>query len=232
MELFPTPPRNDYQVIYADPAWTHLTWSTKGKARSPEQHYDCMTLDDIKAIPVADWCAKDAALFIWGLDHMLPHTLEVIEAWGFEFKTVAFNWVKLRKRFDWNALISGRAFVDKSFHVGMGYWTRANPELCLFATRGKPKRVSKSVRRLVVDPVREHSRKPDRIRDDIVSLCGDVPRLEMFARSAAPGWDVVGNETEKFSPTPSLQDLPDLRELPHPALLPATGSQPGLGFLQ
>ncbi|WP_298983473.1 MT-A70 family methyltransferase [uncultured Roseibium sp.] len=201
---FPTPFRKDYQVIYADPAWRHLTWSNLGKGRSPERHYDCLSLEEIKAIPVADWCAKDCALFIWGLDHMLPQTLEVISAWGFEFKTIAFNWAKLRKRFDPNEIATGQYFVDKSYAVGMGYWTRANPELCLLATRGKPKRVSKGVRRLVVDPVREHSRKPDRIRGDIVDLCGDVPRLEMFARSAAPGWDVIGNETDKFSPVPPV----------------------------
>lgn len=201
---FPTPPRNDYEIVYADPAWRHVTWSARGKGKSPERHYDCMSLEDIKAIPVGDWCAKNAALFIWGLDHMLPQTLEVIDAWGFTFKTVAFNWPKLRKRFNPAEFMTGQEFVERSFPIGTGYWTRANPELCLFATRGKPKRVGKGVRRLVVDPVREHSRKPDRIRDDIVALLGDKPRLEMFARTAPEGWDAVGDEIDKF---PAAEDL-------------------------
>ena len=76
----------------------------------------------------------------------------------------------------------------------MGYWTRANPEMCLLATRGKPKRISKSVKQLVIDIRREHSRKPDRIRNDIIELCGDLPRIELFARQKADGWDNWGNE--------------------------------------
>ena len=80
------------------------------------------------------------------------------------------------------------------FFTGLGYWTRGNPEMCLLATRGKPKRISKSVKQLVVDRRREHSRKPDRIRDDIVQLCGDVSRIELFARQKTEGWDSWGNE--------------------------------------
>ncbi len=187
-----------YKVIYADPAWTHVTWSKKGKGRSPEQHYKCMTLDEIKAIPVSEWCDENCVLLIWTLDHMIPQALEVIEAWGFTFKTVGFNWVKLRKRQRLDIFGFFRDILAGAFPIGMGYWTRANPELCLLATRGKPKRVDRSVRRLVVEHVREHSRKPDRIRDDIVRLCGDVERLEMFTRTKTPGWDFWGNETDKF----------------------------------
>ena len=111
--------KNAYGVIYADPAWTFTTRSDKGKDRSPEQHYDCMTLDDIKALPVRDLAAKNCVLLIWVIDTHLPMALEVIEAWGFKYKTKAFNWVKTNK--------------DGSPFTGMGFWTRANPEDCLMA---------------------------------------------------------------------------------------------------
>lgn len=112
----------------------------------------------------------------------LPLALDVIKSWGFIYKTVAFNWVKVT--------------VNNKYCFGGGNWTRSNPELCLLATRGKPKRVSASVRELVVAQRREHSRKPDEIRDAIVELCGDLPRCELFCRYPAEGWDVWGNEVE------------------------------------
>ena len=111
---------------------------------------------------------------------MLPQDFEVIKAWGFKYKTVAFTWVKENK--------------SEGYFTGLGYWTRANPEMCLLATKGKPKRISKSVRQLVMDKRREHSRKPDRIRNDIVELCGDLPRIELFARQRVDGWDNWGNQ--------------------------------------
>jgi N6-adenosine-specific RNA methylase IME4 len=126
-------------------------------------------------------CNPNCVLFIWAIDPMLPQAFKVIESWGFTYKTVAFTWAKKNKK-------------SEGFFTGLGYWTRANPEMCLLATRGKPKRISKSVRQLVVDSRREHSRKPDRIRDDIVELCGDVSRIELFARQKSNGWDSWGNE--------------------------------------
>ena len=76
----------------------------------------------------------------------------------------------------------------------MGYWTRANPELCLLATKGHPKRISKNVKELVVSPRQEHSKKPDCVRNKIIELCGDLPRIELFARNRYKGWDSWGNE--------------------------------------
>ena len=90
------PPRaGAYRAIYADPPWRFSTYSEKGKGRSAEAHYDCMTLPEIKAMPVANWGASDAALFLWTTDPMLRHAMDVIESWGFTYKTVAFYWVKL-----------------------------------------------------------------------------------------------------------------------------------------
>lgn len=176
--------RGHYGVIYADPPWSFLVRSDAGKDRSPEEHYDCMTIDDIKALPVGELAAKDCALFIWGIDTHVPQTLEVIEAWGFTFKTKAFSWAKRNK-------------VGPGFFTGMGFWTRANPEDCWLATKGSPKRVEKGVRRLLVERRREHSRKPDRVYSDIERLVGG-PYVELFSRTNRPGWDTMGNETGKF----------------------------------
>ncbi len=114
-------------------------------------------------------------------------------AWGFVYKTCAFSWMKART----SQIDMFRDDADAS--MGMGYWTRANSEVCLLGTRGKPRRLSAGVRQGIIEPRREHSRKPDCVPDRIVQLCGDLPRLEMFARTKRPGWDSWGNETEKFT---------------------------------
>jgi len=139
-----------------------------------------MSIDAIKALPVGDLAAKDCALFLWATDPMLPQALEVISSWGFQFKTVAFTWAKTNAK-------------SEGFFTGMGYWTRSNPEQCLFATRGRPKRKAKDVRQLIVSPRREHSRKPDEVRDRIQRLL-DGPYIELFARYHAPGWEAWGNQ--------------------------------------
>ena len=137
-------PNKKYKIIYADPAWYFKSWSRKGNERSATQHYDCMSIDDICNLPVSSISDDDCVLLIWVIDPMLPEALEVIKAWGFKYKTVAFTWVKENK--------------SEGYFTGLGYWTRANPEMCLLATKGKPKRISKSVKQLVIDKRREHSR--------------------------------------------------------------------------
>lgn len=183
--------RGHYRAILADPAWTYETFSDKGKDRSPEKHYACMTIDEIKALPVAEVAAKDCLLFLWVIDTHIPQALEVMRAWGFQYSTVAFNWVKTNR--------------DGSPFTGMGHWTRANPELVLLGKRGKPTRKAKDVRRLVMSPRREHSRKPDELHDLIRRLC-DGPYLELFARCRRPGWTCRGNEVGKFV-APELEDF-------------------------
>ena len=185
-------PGGAFNVIYADPPWTFQTWSDEGKDRSPEKHYDCMSLADVRALPVPDIAAEDCALFLWVTDPLLIEAFKLIEAWGFTYKTVAFHWAKLNKS------APRLLFTVPDFFTGMGYWTRANPELCLLATKGKPKRVSMAVRRLVIEPRREHSRKPDEVANRIVHLMGDVPRIELFARQSRRGWTTWGDEAEKF----------------------------------
>ena len=173
-------PKKKYRIIYADPAWTFKTYSNKGKGRSAEKHYSCMKIQDIYNLPVQNISDDNCILFLWVVDPMLPEAIKTIESWGFKYKTVAFTWVKSNK--------------TKGFFTGMGYWTRANPEMCLLATKGKTNRLSKAVKQLIISKRREHSRKPDEIRDRIVQLVGDLPRIELFARQRAKGWDSWGNE--------------------------------------
>ena len=185
----PDPPRaGQYHVIYADPPWSFATYSKKGKGRSPDAHYDVMDLAGIKALPVARWAADDAILLMWATDPLLDRAFEVVEAWGFTFKTVGFYWAKLNKN-------------SPGFFTGMGFWTRANPEQCLLATRGKPKRKAADVPRLVVSPRREHSRKPDEMYERIERLA-EGPYLEMFARGSRPGWDSWGSQAGLFDEGP------------------------------
>ena len=182
-----------YGAILADPPWSFRAWSGNSiparKYGTADAHYPTMTMDDIAALPVANYAADDCALFCWIVWPSLPDALRVIEAWGFAYKTCGFAWVK------GNSLpLFPDDFKDK---MGLGYWTRANSEVCLLATRGKPKRLNADVRQIIQAPLREHSRKPDEIYERIERLV-DGPYLEMFARQRALGWDAWGNEVGKF----------------------------------
>ena len=172
-------PNKKYNIIYADPAWTFKTWSKKGNGRSPK--YDLMTIEDIKKMPVNNIADKNCILFIWVTYPLLKQGLDTIEAWNFKYKTCGFSWIKKNKKSD-------------SLFWGLGYYTRSNNEICLLATKGSPKRISTRVHQVVLDKVKEHSRKPDCVREKIVQLCGDLPRIELFARQKVDGWDCWGNE--------------------------------------
>ena len=185
------PQSKRYAVIYADPPWTFSTYSRKGKGRSAEASYDCMSLEEIKAVPVKHWAAKDCVLFLWTTDPLLEQALGVIRAWGFTYKTVGFHWAKLKR-----SAVQDR-YTNQSFFSGLGFWTRANPELCLLATRGNPHRRKANVQKLVISPRREHSRKPDEVYERIEALC-EGPYLELFARSTRDGWDSRGAEVDAF----------------------------------
>jgi len=169
-----------YNVIYADPPWRY---AQKGLQGAAERHYPTMGIEELCALPVADLAAPDSVLFLWATFPQLPEALRLIKAWGFTYKTVAFAWVKQNKK-------------ANTLFWGMGYWTRANVELCILATKGRPRRKSAGVHQVVLAPVEEHSKKPDIVRDKIVTLMGDLPRIELFARQTPPGWDVWGNEVD------------------------------------
>ena len=176
-----------YNIIYADPPWRYEQKNVSGAA---EHHYSTMSIDELCGLPVAELAAKDCLLFLWATFPMLPEALRLIKAWGFEFKTVAFVWLKQNRK-------------SPTWFYGLGYWTRGNAEICLLAKRGKPRRYSKGVHQFIISPVERHSKKPDAARDKIVELAGDLPRVELFARAETPGWDVWGDEVESSITLPT-----------------------------
>jgi N6-adenosine-specific RNA methylase IME4 len=188
-------PRGHYSVVYADPPWSFSTRGKRGKGdRNPDVHYPTMKLSDIKAIPVKEIGAKDSSLFLWTSGPWLKQAFEVIDAWGYKFSTYAFVWIKLRP---------GRGtqhfMLESDMAAGLGYHTMANMEIVLLGRRGHPPRVGRGIRQLVFAERREHSRKPEIVRDRIGKLMGDVTRIEMFAReSHFEGWDSFGSEPAKF----------------------------------
>lgn len=192
-----------FGAILADCPWRYSVWRRDtGKGRTADLHYQTMQLADIMALPVARLAARDCVLFLWATMPMLPEALAVMEAWGFSFKTVAFSWMKTNRR-------SGTLFT------GLGYWTRSNAELCLLGLRGKPKRKARDVKQAILAPLREHSRKPDEVRERIERLV-DGPYIELFARQRRAGWYTWGNAVE-CSPYASALIGTGQRLLPMPS---------------
>lgn len=172
-----------YKIIYADPPWQYRVYSKKGQGRSAENHYHTMNIKDIMALPVDKIADKDCILFLWITFPCLKEGIEVMERWGFKYKTCGFNWVKRNKK-------------KNTYFMGLGFWTRSNSEVCLIGTKGQPKRVSKSVSQICDARIMEYSRKPAEIRERIVELCGELPRIELFARDKVKGWDSLGDEID------------------------------------
>jgi len=179
-----------YCIIYADPPWEYRVWSKKGEGRSAASHYSTQAIAHLKNLPVAKICAANCVLLMWATAPCLKEAFELGEAWGFTYKTVAFVWVKTNKN-------------NQTLFTGLGYYTRANAEMVLLFTKGKPlKRKHKNVKQVLISKIGEHSVKPPEIRERIVLLFGDLPRVELFARSRQgffpdyeyEGWDVFGNE--------------------------------------
>lgn len=174
-----------YQVIYADPPWSFNSKRSGGSMKSgAASHYSCMSIDDLKAMPIKDITADDALLVMWWVGAMPQEAIDLVNAWGFTLRNMnGFVWEKLT--------------VHHKPFFGMGYYTRAGSESAIIATKGKFKPASRSVRAVRRAVARRHSEKPNEFRQDIVELAGDVPRLELFARTAPEGWDVFGNECER-----------------------------------
>jgi N6-adenosine-specific RNA methylase IME4 len=183
--------RNHYGALLVDPPWRFAVWGRRS-SRDPERHYPTHETDKIAELPVGELAADDCCLFMWFSWPMLPDALNLIEAWGFEYKTCAFCWVK------GNATQLEFFTEETKADMTLGYWTRANSEACLLATRGKPKRLDAGVRQGIIEPRREHSRKPDCVHGRIEKLVAG-PYLELFARAPRKNWTVWGNETAKFA---------------------------------
>lgn len=188
--------KGHYGAILADPPWHFQAWTSPpyGKGRAAESHYNTMTEPEISALPVSTLASEDCVLFMWACWPMIKQAFQVIEAWNFQFKTCAFCWIK--------ANATQIQMFDDEIEPDMllGYWTRSNSEVCLLATRGKPKRTAADVRQAIIAPRREHSRKPDGIHERIERLVMG-PYCELFSRQKRKGWDSWGNETEKFKPS-------------------------------
>jgi N6-adenosine-specific RNA methylase IME4 len=173
-----------YNIIYADPPWSFKVWSKKGMGRSAEIHYKTMSKEDIRGMAnvISQISDNNAVLLLWVTAPCLMEGMEIIEKWGFTYKTIGFTWIKQNK-------------IADSLFWGMGYYTRANAELCLLATKGKPlPRLRRDIHSVILSRIEEHSKKPDETRERIVALFGDLPRIELFARQHAEGWDCWGDE--------------------------------------
>ena len=193
--------RGKYKAILADPPWSfNLWWGGRSNktpvgvpSRATTPHYQTMREEELNSLPVADLAADDCVLMLWTCWPVLQWSLRTIEAWGFEYKTCGFCWVKA------HAQQIEMFQEDIEPHMTLGYWTRSNSEVCLLATRGKPKRQAADVRQAIIAPRREHSRKPDGIHERIERLVSG-PYCELFARQKRPNWDSWGNQTDRFAP--------------------------------
>jgi N6-adenosine-specific RNA methylase IME4 len=167
-----------YQIILADVPWSY----NDKKGNDPAMGgitYPTMELDEVKSLPVGNIADKDCALALWATMPLLREALDVIEAWGFKYTTCLFNWIKLNPG-------------GKGIYSGLGHWVNGNAELCLFGKKGHPKRYEKNVKQIQFFPRQRHSAKPPEIRNEIIRVFGDLPRVELFARQKAEGWDAIG----------------------------------------
>jgi len=172
----PLPSDRRYAVIYADPPWDFEVYNEEsGIERAAANHYSTMSLDEICALPIPSLASPAAALFMWTTVPHLRESFQVLDAWGFEYKT-NIVWVK-----------------DK---IGLGYFVRNQHELLLIATRGDmPTPLSANRPSSVITaPRREHSRKPDEAYALIERMYPELPRIELFARQTRLGWAAWGNE--------------------------------------
>lgn len=185
-----------YKIIYADPPWSYRDYTSKETAeknlnnnskKSVVMKYDVMSVESLKKLPIRELAAENCILFLWVTMPKLNEVFPLIEEWGFKYSTCGFVWIKKNK-------------IANTNFWGMGRWTRSNAELCLISIKGKPQRVSKSVHSVIESVIERHSKKPDIVRKKIVELCGDLSRIELFAREEnklfdeSKGWDVWGNE--------------------------------------
>lgn len=171
-----------YQIIYADPPWSYRDKRLGYKDPGVEQFYETQSQEWICSLPIPKLCSEDCVLFLWATSPLLPEAFEVMKAWGFKYRTLAFCWVKETPLFN----------TVKN----LGHWTMGGVELCLLGVKGKPKRITNNIKQLVFEIRSNHSTKPEEVRRRIVKLMGNLPRIELFAREKTEGWDVWGNEVE------------------------------------
>ena len=176
-----------YQVIYADPPWQFSSRQKntgRGNVSLDEYHYPTMRQTELEKLNIASIANDPSILLIWTTDAHLANCIQLIKSWGFQYKTVAFNWLKKEK--------SGKQVCY------MGTWTLKGSELCLLATKGKAHSLLKSrkVRQILEAPRGSHSEKPAEAQKRIEDMFPDSNKLELFARKTRQGWDVWGNGVE------------------------------------
>lgn len=169
-----------YNIIYADPPWSYRNMGNI--QATAVSHYNTMKQEDIENMgeTIKKISDDNCMLFLWATFPKIQEALDTIKAWGFEYKTIGFNWIKKNK--------------NGSNFFGVGWYTKSNSEVCLIGVKGKPFKQSNSISQIIETVREEHSKKPAIVRDKIVEFCGDIPRIELFARQHADGWDCWGNE--------------------------------------
>ena len=176
-----------YKILLADPAWKYRQGKSMGTnfQGAADAQYSCMDYKDIAKLPINKITDDKCILFLWVTFPMLKEGIYVLEQWGFEYKTVAFTWLKTNIK-------------QMGMFFGIGYYTKSNAEICLLGTKGNAHTLVKSnkVSQVIITPKTKHSKKPQEARDKIIELCGDITRVELFARQKTEGWDVWGNEVE------------------------------------
>tara|TARA_R100001163_G_C5059196_1_gene195843 strand:+ start:1273 stop:1827 length:555 start_codon:yes stop_codon:yes gene_type:complete len=180
-------PNKKYNIIYADPPWHYGSKSavnnTNGSDIKPlSEHYNTMKLNELKLLPINNLTLKDAVCFMWVTDSHLDEGLALLKAWGFKYKTIAFNWIKKTSK--------------GNYCKNVAPWTMKSSEICLLGIKGQMTKYKKknNIESLVIAERSKHSKKPQEVRSRIELLFGDIPKIELFAREKVSGWDCWGNE--------------------------------------
>lgn len=174
-----------YNIIYADPPWKYNSRNniTTRFGGGVFNKYSLMTMEEIKSLPISNLAEENCVLFLWCTFPYLDEQIKLFDYWGFRYRTLGFSWIKTNSK-------NGKPFF------GVGYYAKSNCEICLMGMKGQLKPISNKVSSVIISPRREHSKKPDEVRNKIVELFGDLPRIELFAREKVEGWASWGNEIE------------------------------------
>jgi len=182
--------KKKYNIILADPPWSYSdkrdnpTKNNPNGAGGATKYYNCMKIEDLKKLNVNELADENCMMFMWATFPKLDSALELMKAWGFKYRTVAFVWVKMKNN------------MSEPRGDGIGFYTNNNAEIVLLGRKGKYWREEKNVRQIILEPKSKHSKKPDEIKERIVRLMGNIPRIELFSRDKTEGWDVWGNEVD------------------------------------
>lgn len=174
-----------YSLVMIDPPWTFSTYSQKGWGKSAQKHYNCMTMADIAALPVAKLAAPDCLVWLWATAPLLDQQLAILKGWGARYVSSGV-WVK--------TTASGK------IAFGTGYSFRNAHEMVILGAFGRPKIASRSIRSVLMAPAREHSRKPDLAYQIARQLIPEGRAADLFARERREDWEPWGNEVARFNP--------------------------------